>query len=396
MKISIPGHTAFLAFVIICLASNSLAAQPPALGPPQPPLPGVVNSEIGNFIIINMLKNTIQTNIDTINARISRQSGSTGVKAHLSFTSKVFKPGMSTTTLPDQPNQNVVRIAFMIEYNITDISYHSIPYFSRKLSQSITVIVSCKNWFAPPGTINITAVIEKPYPDDASFAEQVLNFFIANTLTGMVDSNLRQTLPNAFSITSTVPNSACSCLGVDAGQEPTYTNGAIKYAYKKIFKPMGTTTALNNVTITLKSIKRLPARDGSGQVLYAAKEDIQVEFYANQTLRSATLSQVADGEERVLNVPVITISKPANDGMVVLIGNILQTGTFQKDTRFVVFNRNGNFGNGTQKLIVQKSYWQRPQRLPGGGMTKPLEMKVNAYELTVQINVSSQAMGISN
>jgi hypothetical protein len=38
--------------------------------------------------------------------------------------------------------------------------------------------------------------------------------------------------------------------------------------------------------------------------------------------------------------------------------------------------------------MVPKSYWTKPERLPGGGMSKPREVKVNAYELTLQITAS--------
>lgn len=377
--------------LLILFFTATLSAQPPAQGPPpaNDPYQG-----IGVGIITGLLTFSIQETVDSANAKITRESKETGVKAKLSFTHKVFKPGMSVTTYTDRPNQNVVRIAYMIEYNVTDISYKSIPYFSRKINQSIDVIVSCKDWFTNNGAVNIAADIQKPYLDNASFGEQALNFFIGNTLLDFVSSKIRQTLPNAFKTSNNWPNSTCNCLSVIPGDAPDYRFGEIKYALKKSFKPpIG--TALNQVTVSLKSIKRLKARDESGNVLYAPNEDIQILFYANQTLRATSLTQIKEFEERALNVPNVVFSRPADNGNVVLIGNIEQS-TNMTDSRYQVFNKSNNFGNGTQKMAIQKIYWSKPRRLPNGQMTKPIKMHVDAYELTVQINAPSPVVKAAN
>jgi hypothetical protein len=388
MKTKVLRWLFFLILFSNNLFSSLINAQPPAQGPPLPPLPGVVTNELGNYIIIDLLKTTIQINVDTINAIINRQSETTKVKAHLSFTSKVFKPSMSATTLTDQPNQNVVRIPFMIEYTVSDISYNGIPYFSRKINQSIAVSVSCRNWFAPPGNIHITTTVEKPYLDNATFSEQAVNYFIGNLVSDFVDSKIRQILPGAFSTYSNAKNSPCSCLGIESGDAPDFRNGSIKYSYKKPFAGGGggTSTGVNNVVITLKSIKRLPARSTDGQILYNPSENIQLELYGNNTLQTSMLDGFNEGEERLLNVPAIIVNRPANDGSVILIANITQLPAFTKDTRFSVLGINTNFGNGTHKLVIQKSYWEKAGGLPGGKVNKPVERKVNAYELTIQID----------
>lgn len=371
--------TAF--FFLLLFSSPTLYAQPPAQGPPPTP---TTYQSIGVGILTALLKSGIQETLDSTNARIQRQSDETGVKAKLSFTYKIFKPGMSVTTMKDRPNQNFVRIAYSIEYNVTDIKYHGIPYFSRKINQSIEIHATCQNWFTDDGRVKITTKLDKPYLDDASFAEQALNFFIGNTLLNLVDSKLHQTLPNAFNTSTNLPNSTCNCLGVESGSPPDYSYGEVKYFLKKTFKPP-LETAYKQVNVTLKSIKRLPARDDSGTSLYAPLEDIQVILYANQTLRATNLTQIKDGEERSINQPVIILTRPADDAMLVLIGNIEQSSGIM-DSRFATFNKSGNFGHGVQKLIIQKTYWTKPRRLPNGQMTKPFENRVDAYEMTIQIN----------
>jgi hypothetical protein len=126
-------------------------AQPPAQGPPPPPLPGVPNSEVGIYIVIDEIKNTIGQMIQQANDSIAARANSTGIQAHLSFSYQVFKPGMSITTYNDRPNENLVTFPIMVEYTVSNIHYHGIPYFSRKIEQTIDISFRCKNWFNPPG-----------------------------------------------------------------------------------------------------------------------------------------------------------------------------------------------------------------------------------------------------
>jgi hypothetical protein len=70
----------------------------------------------------------------------------------------------------------------------------------------------------------------------------------------------------------------------------------------------------------------------------------------------------------------------------VLILNVEQLTSFQRDSRFAVYSRDNDFGNGTRKVVVRKTYWEPPQRLPDGRLTKPTKREVDAYEITVLVN----------
>lgn len=360
---------------------------PPAQGPSLPPTPP---TKIPSFILINMVENTIKTTVDTVNAKIQRDKPNTGVNAKVSFSYTLNKPQMSTTRYKDQPNQNVVWFPFRVTYHVTDISYHGIPYFSRNIFQNIEVYVSCKDWFTDNGVLNVMADIEQPYLDNASFGEQALNFFIANTLTNFVDSKIRTSLPGAMRSSSSIPTAPCNCLGINSGTPAAkYKDGEVLYGLKKSIRPpIG--TALNQASVNVLNIKRLNARSFlNNEVLYYPAEDIQVLFYVNNTLRVTQLSQVKEGETRPLNMQSVAFTSPGDAQNIVLIANVEQTqfNATQKDTRYTVYNKSNNFGKGTQKIIVSKSFWEKPRKLPGGGMTKPREVKVDAYELTVQINM---------
>ena len=369
--------------MLLTLAVGTVAAQgtPPAQGPwvaeaPAPYIPV--------FTIINTVKLTIQNTLDAINHRIDSLSDSTGVEAHVSFSSTTYQPAMSTSQYPDRPNENVVRIPFIVTYDVTGIRYHGLPYFSRQLGQSIEVVVSCNNWYTNQGEMRTVGRADRPYLDGTSFGEDALNFFIAHTLTDLVDSKLGQQLGGAItSVTDSLGE--CNRLGVDPGTEQqAYTDAAIYYK-KVVTRPH--LSSPFDATMNFEKIKRLPAHTLSGEVLYSPTEDVQLLLYANQTLRSTHLDDMKEGEERALTLAPVELGPLSGDASLVLIANVEQLTTFQRDTRFVVFTKETNFGNGTQTIVVQKSYWLPPQRLPGGQLTKPIEQRVDAYEITARISV---------
>jgi hypothetical protein len=373
-----------LVAIALFLLATHVFGQPPAQGPPLPPPPAL---EFANSVIINFVKTTIQTTIDTVNAKIAHDADSTGVKAHLSFSITTFKPGMSVTTFPNRPNENVVRIAFMVSYSVTGIRYHGIPYFSRKIGQSIELNVACDNWFTNTGILAVRTRADRPFLDNNSFAEEALNFFIAHTITDLVDSKLRARLPNGTSSNTPIPTSPCNCLGVKSGSAPSFTDGTI--LFKKL-KTANIPPSVSNATVTIQSIKRLRARALPGNtLLYKEVEDIQLEVFVNQTIRTTQLPGMREGDVRTLNLPKVVEPHPGSNGMIVLIANVAQQPLLQTDTRFAVFKKNVSFGNGTQKLIVPKTYIEPAHRLPDGRMSKPIFHEVDAYEVTVLISTSN-------
>ena len=376
-----------LAVVMLAIMNSLLFAQPypPAQGPPNTSAPGGLPTSI----ITSLLQSKIQEVVDSTNAHIKHDEASTSVKATVSFTKKVYEPGISITTYTDRPNQRVVRIYFSINYTISNIHWHGIPYFGRTLYQSITVDISCNNWFTTQGAIKISSNIEQPHIDGHSFGEEVLEFFFGHTITSFVDGKIRSMLPAAFQTVVNLPLH-CNCLGVDPGTAPAYDDGEIRFSYVK--PPFKILTPYNSVIVTLQSIKRLNARNASGTILYNPVEDIQLEVYANQEMRSAVLDDMKEGEERSLNAEPITLQRPKDNEVLVLIANIIQLPAFE-DSRFVIYNSTVNFGNGVQTIIVQKSYWTTI-KLPDGSTSKPIEVKVDAYEIKVKVQALVPVIGL--
>ncbi len=361
-----------LMLLVSMLSLTAYSQYPPAQGPLVPTMtdpPGIPIS-----IITGLIKINVQTIVAELNTSIKNE---TSWPVNVNYTLKLHKPAMSTTQYTDRPNENTVKLSYTIDFKL-DIS----AYPDKHIFENIDIIASCHGWQTNTGAIQIITNAYKPYLDGPSLTEQALNFFIANTLSNLIDNKIKNKLPNAFS-QITQPGIDCNCLSLTTGSAPNYSNGAINYQLKRsITRPM--TSANNSIGISLKSIKRLTAKSDNGNVLYASVEDIAIEFYANHNLQTFSIAQISEGQERTFPENNISITKPDENGKLILIANITQN-NYKRDTKFVIFNAAGNFGNGIQKLIVRKSYFQRPQRLPGGGMTKPVEIFINAYELTVDI-----------
>lgn len=381
-----PFHRRLAATVLMLgLGSGAVAAQgyPPAQGPLAPP----ANSPyLPVFLVNNKVDSTIQAQLDVINDRISREADSTGIEAHLSFTRTTYRPAMSTTQYPDRPNENVVRVPFIISYDVTGIRYHGLGYFDREIGQSLAIEFSCHDWHTGRGQITATTRADRPYLNGTSFGEDALNFFIGHSLTDLVDSKLRAALPGAL---STVSDSIADCnrLGVTAGVAPDYRDGQIDYAL--VQRPRALPT-LWDASVTFQKIKRLPARTLGGEVLYSSVEDIQLVLWANQAGRSAQLLEMREGEERDLFMQPVELGRLGAGSQLVLILNVEQLGTFQRDTRFAVYARPENFGSGTQTLVVRKSYWEPPRQMPDGRMGKPTRREVDAYEITALVKVPQE------
>jgi hypothetical protein len=289
---------------------------------------------------------------------------------------------MSVTQYTDRPNENVVRVGYSVLYEVSGIRYEGLPYFGREIGQSLEMQFSCNNWHTGRGRLRLTTRADRPYLNGTSYGEAVLNFFVANTLTDLVDSRLRALLPNGFTVAGD-SETACNRLGVDPGVRADYTDATINY---KLVRTLRTLPTPWDASVTFQKIKRLPARTLRGEPLYNEVEDIQLVFYAGQTARSAELHEMREGEERSLTMPTIELGQLRGDAQLVLITNVEQLTSYQRDSRFRVFTSATDFGHGVQKIIVSKTYWEPPRRLPGGSMTKPTEHYVDAYEITVLVN----------
>lgn len=377
-------------FSLLLVATGSFlstnAQVTPPLGPP--PIPQHATAvELGLGLFIDAIKNNIQTTVLRVNHSIDSMSSSTNVKARLSHSIQVQTPFMAYTTSSQRPNHKYGKIVFKVTYTISGISYHSIPYFDRRLFQDVTIGFSCNQWYTDNGTPMLGVAVEKPMLDEASLGEQALNFFIGNTLTNLVDRKLREIVSGIGGGGSTaLPGGKCNCMSLAAGSAPGFTDWSIRFAY---VPPKRIETFSNNVTVSLKSIKRLTIIDLPDPV----EESINLEFYANHKSIVIPVNRIKAGDEQQLNNAVITMARPGDNDMLVLIGNVTVTAGGETFSNSMLFKKDRNFGIGTHKFIVVRSFIKTPLPGPDGRKPKPYVVYRPHYEITLHVSGDGMGMG---
>jgi hypothetical protein len=370
----IKTSTVTLLLLLIFFKATSQSV-PPAQGPPA--VSGEPHSFVPTFLIINALKLNIQVAVDTANARIDRET-ILDIKIS-SFELKALKPYLTETKFTDRPNERIVRFPFQVDYTL---HLPAIP--NRHIYQDIDVFFYCKDWFSDSGYLKIVADVARPFLGDASIPEEVLSAILLNKLTTWIDNQIKSNLPPAKKlIVSVIAGGPCSCLSVDPGPGPLYNSGEIDYQYKPA-APVSPIIA-KTVSVSVKRIKRLECSRPNGNILYSESENVYLEFFANQTARAFWLDNFREGEERALPENKIVVNKPGNGEYLILLAGI-KINNFEKDGRFLKYGKHAHYGNGTRKLILKKSYWFTPPHLPGGPTPKPVQVWMNAYELTVEVD----------
>jgi hypothetical protein len=361
---------------------NVFSQYPPAQGPP--PVTGNTNFGLLQvFMVNNLVDFALRDSIvPAINAGIIARNPPIGIVA--SHTLRPGQPYMSKTKYTDRPNVRIITIPYRVDIKL---DLNGIP--DRHVYLNIKVNFSCQNWFAnPSGNLKVLIITEKAYLGGPSPVEQAINFFIG-ALTPFIDNEIKRSIPSALQkeLLLNLADDRCNCLSfVLDGSAPSYEESDIKYQYNEA--PIKKTLTIDNaINISVDSIKRLyGAYDRSGSILYNSVENINVELFANQKTYAFDVDQISEGQSRKLPDNNISIIKPGNTGSLVLIANITQNDG-KRDSKFVVFNVAGNFGNGTQKIILTKSFLSTPFKLPNGNMSKPKNESRDAYELTITIKV---------
>jgi hypothetical protein len=342
-------------------------------------------------VLTQLVKGQVTQALTNVNATAA--SG-TSVRVQVSLSDfKVWSPWLDATQYTDRPNEHFVRVPYMMTFYVHDIQKHTslgwvgVPV-ERHISQSIDMLTFCDKWQIRQGNLKLVSDIQKPYlEDDQGTLEEVVNFFVANTLTSYIDSQVRQQLTQPANVSVSLPGQ-CDSLGAYAGQPNDLTDDTIQFSYHKPLTVVATggLTVFDQVTVKLLSLKRLAAHDMHGAVLYKAVEAPALEFYANYQHYYAPLSSLQEGHQVTFNVPPFALARPGGSGLVVLISNIIQNvaiNTQPTDSAFRVFDQNTNFGNGTQTMRIQKGYWVQANPQTGA---KPYQIFVDAYELAFQVN----------
>lgn len=372
-----------------------MLATPPPIGPPDPVAP--VKELPIHLLITNLrdaqgnnigVRGQVDTVVALVNANMAQQ---TSVRAKLKVESfNVYGPNMSATTYTDRPNHRFVQIPYMVGYTIYDVKKKVAGSWvstgvTRHLSQSIDIQMFCDRWETGKGSLKLTTKIARPYMEpNQGTAEQIVDFFLNGHLTDFIDSVVRQQIASIPLTNGSISlNLDCNTLGRAQGAANNPTDDLVLYSFHQstVPGPKGQ-TILGQLSLTLQSIKRLPARDLSGQPLYAVSESPALDVFANQHSARVQLPALMEGQQVPVNAAPIVVPKAGLTSLNVLMNIQIQNQT-QSDSANRVYGQNVNFGNGMQTIKVPKSYWTKADPKTGA---KPHQMLVDAYEVTFRIN----------
>ncbi|MBL7701767.1 MAG: hypothetical protein JNM14_05925 [Ferruginibacter sp.] len=369
-----------LIFISVCTQAQN--TYPPALGPFEVQENDPAVSELPGSLVTGELTRVLN---DSVLPEINQQLPE---NITITYTLKQLKPHLTQTRYNNAPNEKFVKMGYEIVYNI---KYNN--QVLRRLKHTINVNVFCNGWSNPSGgQLDIRAYAPTPVLLEPSFAEQALNIaselftFGQFSLSEKISDYIKSLLPPAVNRRFAIQgfNYRFNCLGLQAGPkggDGLYQDAAILIKMKRL--PVS--PEFKGVTVKLKKIKRLNARNFNNNVLYKPSEDIYLNFFANSEETSFLFENFREGEERIFPDNKMVILNPLDYGKLVAITQIAQADSFTEDAAFEVYNAENNFGHGLQKIIVKKPYNIPPQSLPNGNRSKPTTGYADAYEISFEV-----------
>jgi len=350
---------------ISCVSSFGQLPTPPPLGPSTFRSDKI---QVGVGFITSIVKGQVADIVSQANLMIHQQTNTVTVEA---LPLQVFSPLRVATQFTDRPNEYYIKLPITIAIKVK-IDFAS----DRMIYIPLDVNASCEGWETGQGKIQIVAKPGQPIVEGGSILEDVIR--VRDFINNKIKNNL--SVPGAISLS--LPNDACITIGASPGKYVGDPFAYIAYDQPSRFGAVRADLASSNVVVTFQRLKRLRAR-GAGSILYQPVETILLETYANfATRQSAVLTMREDDE---VNLDSMVLKASALESLVV-IANIRQQPTSQpEDSAFVATGRAANYSPGTHTLQITKVFIEPP----GPGHSKPLQVRVPAYELTYTVAYAS-------
>jgi hypothetical protein len=352
----------------------ALAAASFAQPAPPPPLgPATYRSDaqqIGVGLLAGFVKNKVAEIVTNANQMIHKQTSHVTVEA---LPLKVFSPMRVATLYTNRPNQYYVRLPIYITIKVR-IDFDS----DRTIFIPLYLNLSCEGWQTGNGSVQIVAQIDPPVVEGGNIIEDIIR--VRDFINDQIKSHL--TLPGAISFS--LPNSSCITIGPSPSQYVGDLFAFIAYDPPGRVQTITAVRALPTIEVTPLRLKRLQARNKSA-VLYQTTENILLETYANFEMRQSDVLTMREGDEVSLNLPALNVR--AWDSLVVIANIKQQPISTPEDSAFAVWARTANYSPGVHTLQITKVYVEPP----GPGHTKPLQVRVPAYELTYNVRYSDRS-----
>ena len=358
-----------LAFAIHLLFAGSSFAQPA-----PPPLGPATYRSDAQQIGVGVLAGFVKTKVAEIETEANKVIKEQGVNASVeALPLKVFSPLRVATLYSNRPNEYYVRLPIYITVKVR------IPFTSdRTIFIPLDVNLSCEGWQTGKGSVQIVAKTGPPSVEGGNIVEDVLR--IRDLINNMIRSKLA--LPGAIAVS--LPNSSCVTIGPSPNSSVGDLFAFIAYDPPGRVQIATVAQALPTIEVTLLRLKRLQARN-KGAVLYQPTENILLETYANFEMRQSAVLTMREGDEVSLNLPALNVK--ALDSLVIIANVKQQPTSTPEDTAFAAWARTANYSPGVHTLQITKVYVEPP----GPGHTKPLQVRVTAYELTYNVRYSERS-----
>jgi hypothetical protein len=390
--------SAWLAVAAVSSASAQSYYYPPT--PPQGPPPNQSDSSqaftIDTFITRHCCDEATGAKdglYDQIEQAIAENNAAYGVAstgAVVTATKTRYAPTMWATQYTNRPNQNIVRISYYIDYEITSIYWQGVPYpFSRTAGQSIDIDISCEGWYPwyqGKGELTLTSRVAAPVLDtDHSIIEDTIGGILwQNVLPQYVDSQITAKLKGFGKGTHS------RGLGIECntlGRKSFADSPQLDQVLWDLLQPGFIVSTLRpQLSVRVLQVQRLAARDLFDNPLYYAVETPRLEVWVGYNNRiTIDLPEMVEGQifvpdaSAVASMPV----PPSNDqiqGRVVLIAN-MQHGYSIEDTALLTFDKAASWGVGTPIVNTPKLWWYRSRF-----SRKPILMRSDGYEVTLQVS----------
>ncbi|MBC7925673.1 MAG: hypothetical protein H7039_08455 [Bryobacteraceae bacterium] len=364
----------FFAFTALTYAQVS-----PAQGPVAPAPNSVIQQLSVEGFLTLMVRGSIEQQITDMNATLAAGDSQ---RARLSLEQvSVWSPWLTQTQHTVRPNDRYVKVPYIVELKVSNIEWKqgskwlSYPW-SRKISMAIDVNNFCTGWQWGGGNIKIVAEPQRPYLDpDPGWTEGIVNFFLNGHLVPYVNTKMQAALTTPGGVSQTLP-ARCNSLQAFAGDPNTRSDDAVQWTTPRFRVPPVTIP----LTVRPTHIKRLKARTLAGNVLYQAVEAPGFEFWAGYGTWFVQLPPMIEDQTVALAAPAIeAVPKPNGSTALVVIASTIHQAT---ESNFHTFTSATNFGNGTQKVTIYKTYFE-PPKPPYS--PKPRKHTVAAYEVTFDI-----------
>jgi hypothetical protein len=371
-------------FILLITISqiHLLAAQPPSpLGPPICVPATKTTGDVSVGALRGLLEVQLANTVRNINRHIDTTSGQTGLKATIAYKIISVHPVIVPSYFKTMPNSNHARVSFSVDYTISNIRWHGVPYFEKKLFQSISFYFYCNKWYAPEGGTSLFQFgSEMPVLEEPSIGEQALNVFLGGWLIDYVNGQINQSLGGtaASGTINLFNNFKCSCIGLAPGTPPLKDDAIISFGY------MAYATVANPspVKVDIKSIKRLPGSPGETLPEW---EELRLEYYANYNSKQISIERMRVGDILKPESLPIDATMPGRIGRLSIIINAADKnqGDFSVNpmTGLLEFYKQQQFGKGTHTVTLLRKKWLPAQP----GMPRPSPILIPAYEVTIEI-----------